>query len=48
VAEGMRLMAQYQITSVPAFVVNNKYKTDVQMTQSPERLLQLLEYLMKK
>lgn len=48
VAEGMRLMAQYQITSVPAFVVNNKYKTDVQMAQSPERLLQLLEYLMKK
>lgn len=48
VAQGKDLMARYQINSVPAFVVNNKYKTDVQMAGSPERLFQLLDYLLRK
>lgn len=45
---GMTLMANYQINAVPAFVVNNKYKTDLQMAGSQERLFQILDYLVRK
>jgi thiol:disulfide interchange protein DsbA len=45
VSNGMALMASYQINAVPAFVINNKYKTDLQMAGSPERLLQILDFL---
>lgn len=48
VQTGMALMATDQINSVPAFVVNNKYKTDIQMAGGPERLIQVLDYLTKK
>lgn len=48
VNEGMALMAQYQINAVPAFVVNSKYKTDLQMAGSPERLFEILNYLIAK
>lgn len=48
VSDGMSLMAKYQINAVPAFVINNKYKTDLQMAGSPERLFQVLDYLMKQ
>lgn len=48
VKNGMALMAQYQIRAVPAFVINNKYKTDLQMAGSPERLFQIMDYLMRK
>lgn len=48
VSNGMSLMAQYQINAVPAFVVNNKYKTDLQMAGSQERLFQILDYLIRK
>lgn len=45
---GMTLMANYHINAVPAFVVNNKYKTDLQMAGSQERLFQILDYLVRK
>lgn len=48
VNNGTALMANYQINAVPAFVVNNKYKTDLQMAGTPERLFQILDYLVKK
>ena len=48
VKNGMNLMAQYQINAVPAFVLNNKYKTDLQMAGNPERLFQIMDYLLKK
>ncbi len=48
VNEGMALMAQYQINAVPAFVINNKYKTDLQMAGSPERLFEIMNYLITK
>ena len=48
VQNGMNLMASYQINAVPAFVVNHKYKTDLQMAGSTERLLELLDYLSRK
>nr|WP_277619290.1 hypothetical protein [Legionella norrlandica] len=41
-------MAHYQINAVPAFVVNNKYKTDLQMAGSEERLFEILDYLIRK
>lgn len=48
VNEGISLMSQYQINAVPAFVVNKKYKTDLQKTGGPERLFEVLNYLIKK
>ncbi|EHL31894.1 thiol:disulfide interchange protein DsbA/DsbL [Legionella drancourtii] len=48
VQTGMALMATYQISAVPAFVINNKYKTDLQLAGSPERLLEILAYLVRK
>jgi thiol:disulfide interchange protein DsbA len=48
VKNGMTLMAQYQINAVPAFIINNKYKTDLQMAGSPERLFQIIDYLVRK
>lgn len=48
VQTGMALMGAYQISAVPAFVVNNKYKTDLQLAGSPERLLQILDFLVQK
>lgn len=48
VNSGMSLMASYQINAVPAFVVNNKFKTDLQMAGSEERLFAILNYLMRK
>lgn len=48
VQTGMALMASYQINGVPAFVVNDKYKTDLQLAGSPERLMEILNYLAKK
>ncbi len=48
VKNGMELMAHYQVNAVPAFVVNNKYKTDLQMAGSPERLFEIMNYLLRK
>ncbi|MCL5272203.1 MAG: thiol:disulfide interchange protein DsbA/DsbL [Gammaproteobacteria bacterium] len=48
VENGMSLMANYQINGVPAFVINNKYKTDLHMAGSQERLFQILDYLVRK
>jgi thiol:disulfide interchange protein DsbA len=45
VQNGMALMSTYQIDAVPAFVVNNKYKTNLQLAGSPERLIEILDYL---
>lgn len=48
VQNGTSLMGTYQINAVPAFVVNNKYKTDLQMAGNQERLFEILTYLMQK
>jgi thiol:disulfide interchange protein DsbA len=47
VKNGMELMAHYQINAVPAFIVNNKYKTDLQMAGTPERLFEIMNYLLR-
>ena len=46
--EGNRKMAQYQISAVPALVVNNQYKTDLQMAKSQDRLLEILNFLVSQ
>lgn len=45
VNEGNVTMARYHITAVPALVINNTYKTDLQMAKSEERLFKILDYL---
>ncbi|KTD32599.1 thiol:disulfide interchange protein DsbA/DsbL [Legionella israelensis] len=48
VKNATQLMAQYQINAVPAFVIDKRYKTDLQMAKSPERLFLILNYLLHK
>ena len=43
-----RQMAQFQISGVPALVVNNQFKTDLQMAKSQERLFAILDFLINK
>jgi protein dithiol oxidoreductase (disulfide-forming) len=40
-----QLVQRYRVTSVPMFVVNGKYVTDVTMAGSPDRLMSLLSDL---
>lgn len=48
VQSGMILMSNYQINAVPAFVVNHHFKTDLQMAGNPERLIEILDWLVKQ
>lgn len=48
VSSGQTLMTRYRINAVPSFVVNNQYKTDLQMAKTEERLFAILDYLLKK
>lgn len=45
---GQVLMAKFQITAIPSFVVNNQYKTNLQMAKTEEHLFEILDYLVKK
>jgi thiol:disulfide interchange protein DsbA len=47
VHEGMTLMAKYEVNAVPSFIVNQKYQTDLQKAGSPERLVEILDYLVR-
>ncbi len=46
ISTGQALMVHYQINAVPAFVINNRYKTDLQMAQTEERLFAILDFLL--
>ncbi|ARG98795.1 thiol:disulfide interchange protein DsbA/DsbL [Legionella micdadei] len=46
--EGTALMARYRVNGVPAFVIANQYKTDLQMAKGQERLLKILDFLITK
>lgn len=48
ITEGSQSMARYQINGVPAFIVNHRFKTDIQMAGSEERLFKILDYLITK
>ncbi|OGV26235.1 MAG: hypothetical protein A3F18_05955 [Legionellales bacterium RIFCSPHIGHO2_12_FULL_37_14] len=39
---------KFEIMLIPSFVVNNKYRTDLKMAKSPERLLAIVDELLKK
>ena len=45
VKRGQELMGRYQINAVPALVINNRFKTDLQMAKTEERLLAILDFL---
>lgn len=46
VSEGNSLMGRFRINAVPAFVINERYKTDLQMAKGEERLLKVLDFLL--
>lgn len=48
IKNGYSKMAQDQVKAVPAFIINDKYKTDLNMAKTPERLFKLLDYLLEK
>lgn len=48
IKEGMSQMSHYRVNGVPAFIINNQFKTDVQMAGSEERLIQILNYLLSQ
>lgn len=48
VSEGNITMGKMHINAVPAIVVSNRYKTDLQMAQGEERLFKILDYLLTK
>lgn len=48
VTAGTASMARFRINGVPAVVINNQYKTDLQMAKSEERLFKILDFLLAK
>ncbi len=48
VQEGNVIMGRMHINAVPAFIVSNKYKTDLQMAKDEKRLFQIIDYLVAK
>lgn len=48
IGEGNLLMSRYHVNGVPAVVINNQYKTDLQMANGEERLIKILNFLMEK
>lgn len=45
VGESNGLMAKYRVNAVPALIVNGKYKIDLQMAKTEDRLFKILDYL---
>lgn len=48
IATSQRLMGEYHINAVPAFVINHQFKTDLQMAKTEQRLFEILNFLVKK
>ncbi|MBA4697209.1 MAG: thiol:disulfide interchange protein DsbA/DsbL [Legionella sp.] len=46
-SEDMASLAALHIQSVPSFIVNHRYKTDLRMAENETRLLEVLDYLVK-
>jgi thiol:disulfide interchange protein DsbA len=42
------LMSRYHINAVPAFIVNQQFKTDLQMAKTEQRLFAILNFLIKQ
>jgi thiol:disulfide interchange protein DsbA len=45
IQEGLTQMGRDHIDAIPAFVVNNHFKTDVQMAKTEKRLFEILDFL---
>jgi thiol:disulfide interchange protein DsbA len=48
ISASKRQMGLYQIAAVPALIVGNKYKTDLQMAENQERLFAIMDFLVAK
>ncbi|KTD07937.1 thiol:disulfide interchange protein DsbA/DsbL [Legionella jamestowniensis] len=48
IAQDAALMSHYHVNGVPAVVINNQYKTDLQMAQNQERFFKILDFLVNK
>lgn len=48
VKEGLDQMARFHVNGVPAIVINEEYKTDLQMAGGQERFYQILNFLLTK
>ena len=46
--KSQRLMVNYRINAVPAIIINDQFKTDLQMAKTEERLFAILDYLLTK
>ncbi|KTC88085.1 MULTISPECIES: thiol:disulfide interchange protein DsbA/DsbL [Legionella] len=46
--QGTTLMARYHVNGVPAIVVNNQFKIDLQMAREEARLFKILDFLIAK
>lgn len=48
IQKGVDESVAFGVTRIPSFVINNKYKTDLAMAKNPERLLAIMNELVKK
>ncbi|MBA2657400.1 MAG: thiol:disulfide interchange protein DsbA/DsbL [Tatlockia sp.] len=48
VKHGMAKMSEFQIKGVPAIIINDQFKTDLQMAKTEDRFLKILDFLVAK
>lgn len=48
ISQDAQLMSEFQVKGIPAIVINNQYKIDLQMAQNEERLYKILDFLISK
>ncbi|RUR02800.1 thiol:disulfide interchange protein DsbA/DsbL [Legionella septentrionalis] len=48
ISNSKKMMGLYQINAVPAVLVNNQYKTDLQLAKTEERFFAILDFLVDK
>tara|TARA_R110000868_G_scaffold158036_1_gene385743 strand:+ start:9216 stop:9827 length:612 start_codon:yes stop_codon:yes gene_type:complete len=46
--QGQALMQAYRVFQIPSFVVGGKYYTNPSLAGSPERMMQIVDFLLKK
>jgi thiol:disulfide interchange protein DsbA len=46
-SQAEKMMATYEIYEIPAFLVNGKYLVNGSMAKTPEKMLQIVDYLVK-
>lgn len=48
ITQGAALMSRFHVNAVPAFVINERFKTDLQMAKGEERLFKVLAFLVNE